>query len=692
MINDDTVSLLSLGPGYALTPRLDKKGKEALLTTVQENIAAMAINVRWKELFANTYSTKTLKQHLKNIAPFEQTYTRAPPLADTTVENKLGALRRDLINITKTAEVTPNLTPKQRTALRNLKNNEDLQISIADKTSEFVVMPKEDHIRTTTTHLDNGNVYKKIDIPQDKLGKQKYIDKLTKTLEDDVNSTFKKIAKNRNLPQDVTNLLMSHHTTLATARVMLKTHKYTSEQIKTLNPDTMKTRPIVSGCNSPFHKILWFVCHILSPLMNLVPSHLKNTHDFLRRIRNITPNDLKSLTFFTADVEALYTNINVLTAIEDVMEFAKENRQSISTYGLHLSDLQELLETTLGKSYFVYNSQVYLQLLGLFMGTNPAPILATVKMWKLEKFSVYVDLRITLPTYSRFYDDLNGATTNRRKAQQLCNLIEQQDPDKLIKLTVDYPDNQNDYVPFLNTEIKIDSDGIVHSRLYRKPQKKPLTLHYNSHHTTRTKNATVESMYNTAEAVSNNRENEKYSEKMIDQLLINNGYNDRVLDAIKNKRKRRKRSNQKVQNKDQDGAILKLPYVNETTSRKYRDAVRHSGLSIKIVEKPGRKLKDLLTDSRPLDKKSCTTSNCRTCAALTDGECTTTNTVYHITCEVDNCTENYGGETYRPLKCRFDEHYRSAANPTAKSYEDKPLAKHYRESHPQHTAKTSNRG
>ena len=237
------------------------------------------------------------------------------------------------------------------------------------------------------------------------------------------------------------------------------------------------------------------------------------------------------------------------------------------------------------------------------------------------------------------------------KAQQLCNLIEQKDPDKLIKLTVDYPDNQNDYVPFLNTEIKIDSNGSVHSRLYRKPQKKPLTLHYNSHHTTRTKNATVESMYNTAEAVSNNRDNEKYSEKMIDQLLTNNGYNDRVLDAIKNKRKRRKRSNQKVQNKDQDGAILKLPYINEATSRKYRDAVRHSGLSIKIVEKPGRKLKDLLTDSRPLDKESCTTSNCRTCAALTDGECTTTNTVYHITCEVDNCTENYGRETYRPLKC-----------------------------------------
>ena len=70
----------------------------------------------------------------------------------------------------------------------------------------------------------------------------------------------------------------------------------------------------------------------------------------------------------------------------------------------------------------------------------------------------------------------------------------------------------------------IDPEGKVHTRLYRKPQKKPLTLHYNSHHTTRTKIATVESMYNTATSVSSNRENEKYSTNIVDSLLLNNGY------------------------------------------------------------------------------------------------------------------------------------------------------------------------
>ena len=242
---------------------------------------------------------------------------------------------------------------------------------------------------------------------------------------------------------------------------------------------------------------------------------------------------------------------------------------------------------------------------------------------------VYVDLRITLPTYSRFYDDLNGATSNSRRAQQLCTLIEQQDADKLIKLTLDYPSSRDQFTPFLNTEVRISNEGEIQSRLFRKPQKKPLTLHYNSHHTTRTKIATVESMYQTAEVVSSDLNNQQYSTKMVDNLLLNNGYSNRVIQKIKEKKKRRKkRSKPPIHD---NTAILKLPYLNETTSRKFRDAVKHSGLPIKIVEKPGRRLKDLLTDSRPLDKAKCTGHNCRTCTALDNGDCTARNTIKALT-------------------------------------------------------------
>ena len=56
--------------------------------------------------------------------------------------------------------------------------------------------------------------------------------------------------------------------------------------------------------------------------------------------------------------------------------------------------------------------------------------------------------------------------------------------------------------------------------------------------------------------------------------------------------------------------------------------------------------------------------------------------IYHILCTKQDCKDDYGGETGRPLTQRFDEHYRSAANPTAKSYKDFPLAKHYADKHP----------
>ena len=57
----------------------------------------------------------------------------------------------------------------------------------------------------------------------------------------------------------------------------------------------------------------------------------------------------------------------------------------------------------------------------------------------------------------------------------------------------------------------------------------------------------------------------------------------------------------------------------------------------------------------------------------------TKNTVYQIKCCL--CNEIYIGESGRPLHDRFYEHFRSASNPTAPSYEQKPLAKHYTKLH-----------
>ena len=86
----------------------------------------------------------------------------------------------------------------------------------------------------------------------------------------------------------------------------------------------------------------------------------------------------------------------------------------------------------------------------------------------------------------------------------MCNLIEDQDGDGLIKLTLDYPQNKDSYIPFLNMEVKANSDEGIDTRLYRKPQKKLLTLNSKSHRPTLTKLNTVSNMYKTAVEVSSN--------------------------------------------------------------------------------------------------------------------------------------------------------------------------------------------
>ncbi|KAL5268643.1 hypothetical protein ACHWQZ_G002482 [Mnemiopsis leidyi] len=97
-----------------------------------------------------------------------------------------------------------------------------------------------------------------------------------------------------------------------------------------------------------------------------------------------------------------------------------------------------------------------------------------------------------------------------------------------------------------------------------------------------------------------------------------------------------------------------------------------SNARIRVVTTPGKKLRDILTSSRPLDKKKCPNNNCRTCLALNNnGNCTDRNVVYEVKCSYVECKQSgigvYNGETYRPIGDRYKEHFRSANNPFTKS-------------------------
>ena len=183
-----------------------------------------------------------------------------------------------------------------------------------------------------------------------------------------------------------------------------------------------------------------------------------------------------------------------------------------------------ILDFVFTNSYFTYHSRLYLQKIGLFMGCQPSPIGAIVRVYMFERRSIYTDLHVSF--YRRYVDDAGSLANSKEEALRIVESISNEDPDQLLKWEVDYPENSQEFTPFLDTQIRIDEQGTLHHKFYRKKQKMKITLHANSHHDEGTKVATIKNFYKTAAHCSSTPEYKEESMKIVDNLLVNNGYQD----------------------------------------------------------------------------------------------------------------------------------------------------------------------
>ena len=67
-------------------------------------------------------------------------------------------------------------------------------------------------------------------------------------------------------------------------------------------------RPIVYGYYGPTVHLSAYVTHFIQPLANNIPSHVKDTKDFLNLIEKLPPLSPNAL-LVKADITSLYTNI-----------------------------------------------------------------------------------------------------------------------------------------------------------------------------------------------------------------------------------------------------------------------------------------------------------------------------------------------------------------------------------------------
>lgn len=270
----DQINLLSRRLNYIPTQVANESHvrKELL-----KDFNAFARRIRLKYIF---------HRHHKEPHPFHVKSNWKPPVQPSVaLETYLEEVRIQRAEI-KIDKLKNNLPVKERQAIKELKENKEINIKRADKGSTTVILNKKDKIHEGKAQLDDEENYKPLETPMvietarrvkeliKELYRKKHIDEMTE----------KWLSLTPNPPR------------IPIFYTLTKIHK-----------PIPVGRPIISGCEGPTERISSFVDNVLQPIAKAQKSYLKDTTHFINFIENTKVT--KNTVLVSMDVTSLYTNI-----------------------------------------------------------------------------------------------------------------------------------------------------------------------------------------------------------------------------------------------------------------------------------------------------------------------------------------------------------------------------------------------
>lgn len=258
--------------------------------------------------------------------------------------------------------------------------NKKLVVSEADKNIGIVLIESKIYNTLSLEHLNDDKFYKKIESDP------------TTILLDKCQNLIKSLFSQHHLSKDIFNLFEKNilNKNIAKFRLLPKLHK-----------TKFGIRPIINCKNS----ILEIFSKSLDFFMKVIASEqfsfLKDSQNLIQKTISIFFS--KNSKLFTADFEALYSNIPLEEAIiilSDIM--AKVKSSYFTAYGFHC-----IIKLVLENNFFFFKNKTektfYLQIKGIAMGTTCGPSVANLYLGYFE--SRYLAL-LNTSLYFRFIDDL----------------------------------------------------------------------------------------------------------------------------------------------------------------------------------------------------------------------------------------------------------------------------------------------
>lgn len=512
-----------LDKGLTFIPTYNRQPLEELYT-LQHRLVR---NLKLKDYFSNRnndgddndwdYTTPTFK-HPSNWTPADDKIGRET--IETTqrithaTERTLNRGRNRTNDSIRLLHAKHNISIEERRALISLRGNNDIVIKPADKGSAVVVMDKTAYLREAYRQLNNARYYKKLTQPV-------YPTNVPK-----INSILRKMHEEKYIDDQQLHFLSASNDDRPRRFYLLpKIHK---PKDKWPFPDMPDGRPIVSDTNSESCRIAKYIDYFLRPISSKHPAYLKDTYDFVSKIRG-QPIPMGAI-LVTADVTSLYTNMT----IDRMLDCAKKCLAKYPAPNRPDNYILQLLELTLRNNDFTFNAEFFLQICGTAMGKAYAPSLADEYLEDFDEWA-RTGFRINPLLYFRYLDDVFfvwiGTVEELKEFETFLNgLIPG------ISITFNYSTSS---VDFLDTTIYTSphpsTPGLLtlQTKVFFKPTDTHQLLHPASFHPRHTFMGVLKSQFLRFKRISSTRDDYNAASHVLMTALAQRSYNKRTMRAIK---------------------------------------------------------------------------------------------------------------------------------------------------------------
>lgn len=552
-----------------------------------------------------------------------------------------------------------NLRKEENESMTRLRDNENIVIKCADKGGATVILNRKNYVFEAERQLNNVKYYKHLSKPI----YTENIPKIRNILENMLQEKFisRDQLKYLSGPAEIKN------------RVFYLLPKIHKPRDSWPQPDLMpEGRPIVSDVNSETYRISEFIDHHINPLSTKHPSYLKNTYDFISKVKNFAIQN--NYLLVTGDVTALYTNMNFTRSVEVVKKAFTENPDPARP----TDQILELLKISLSGNDFEFNGKYYLQTMGTAMGKRFAPALANLYLLEFDDCAIN-NFHIKPILYFRYLDDIfflwPGDLTSLKEFEIYLNTII---PD--IKVTLDFSETE---INFLDTTV-YKKDNTLQTRVFFKPTDTHQLLQTDSFHPRHTFKGILRSQLIRYKRISSCKLDYDKTCKVLFASLKHRGYNHSEM------RKQqseiwfhfKEKNNENINSKD---GILPIVMdfcdLGRELAGSYRKLLRGklTGINPIVAYRNGKNLKNILVRSQLKSNKvgsfqGCGEANCKLCPSHSVNTftfksssknitfkihenltCKSKNLIYLVTCR--KCMVQYVGETGNSLHDRFTKHF-----------------------------------